>query len=155
MTQVKEKTVDSTKIAKAMVEMMRSLSDVMDYEVDLLTRRDYAGLNGLRTEKARLVRDYQISINKISENPTMLKDVGVDLHRQLRDEGERLDKVAQRNANELRSAIFATQSLVQTIMDNARSQLAENKAYKNLGDVRQRAAAYSPISEAVAIDQSA
>ena len=155
MTQQEKKAAEATKIATAMVEMMRSLTGVMDYEVDLLERQDYAGLNGLRTEKARLVRDYQISINRLSEEPDMLKSAGVDIREKLHAEGLRLDEAAHRNASELKSAILATQAIVQTVMDSARDQLTENDAYKNMSDVSQMAGSYSPISQAVAIDQSA
>lgn len=154
MTQEQKTKVEATKLATAMVDMMESLTGVMDYEVDLLERQDYAGLNGLRLEKAKLVRDYQISIHRLSENPTMLKDAGTDLKLRLRDEGEKLDKASKRNASELESAITATQALVQTVMDSARSQITENNTYKDMRDVRQMASAYSPISQAIAVDQN-
>ena len=155
MTQaVETKSTEATKLATAMLEMMQSLTGVMDYEVDLLERHDYASLNGLRQEKAKLVRDYQVSISRLAENPTMLKDAGVDLRHKLRQEGEKLDEASRRNANELQSAVIATQALVQTVMDTARSQLTENQTYKDLRDVRQMAGSYSPTSPAIAIDQN-
>ncbi len=155
MTQVVEtKSTEATKLATAMVEMMQSLTGVMDCEVDLLERHEYASLNGLRQEKAKLVRDYQISISRLAENPTMLKDTGVDLRHKLRNEGKKLDEASRRNANELQAAVIATQALVQTVMDTARTQMTQNDTYKNLRDVRHMSGSYSPISPAIAIDQN-
>lgn len=155
MTEEQTKKSEATKVAKAMVEMMQSLSGVMDYEVDLLERQDYAGLNGLRTEKAKLVRDYQLSIHRLSEDPDMLKGTSPDVRKRLRIEGKKLDASSVRNARELQSAITATQALVQTVMNSAREQLTQNDGYKNTKDARYMAGVYSPTCQAVAIDQNA
>lgn len=154
MTQVEQTKREATKLAKAMAEMMKSLTGVMNYEVDLLGRQDYAGLNGLRVEKAKLIRNYQLSINRLAQNPDILKETGVDIREGLRTEGVKLDAASKRNAHELKSAIVATQALVQTIMDSARSQLTKDDGYKNTRDVRNMSGAYSPISDAVAIDKN-
>jgi len=154
MTKNQKDKKEVTKLANGIVEMMRSLTGVMDYEVDLLERHDYASLNGLRQEKAKLVRDYKLTINRLSQNPDMLRNAGVDLKELLKVEGKKLDKASSRNAHELQSAITATQSLVQTIMDSARDQLTKDNVYKNTNDLSHMAGQYSPVSPAVAIDQN-
>jgi flagellar biosynthesis/type III secretory pathway chaperone len=146
---------DGTRLAMALVDMMSSLTQMMDYEIDLLKRRDYAGLSGLREEKNRLMRDYELGFGKIAENPSLLETTERSLREKLRTEGERLHLASARNAEGLSAAIQATQSLMQTIIEAAKAQIKTNECYTDPRKNPMMLGVYSPQCEPVAVDRSA
>lgn len=154
MTTEKQKE-EGSKLALAMLQVMESLSNVMDYEVELLNRHDYATLSGLRQEKVKLVRDYQLGINKLAANPDLFSQTEKGLRQKLQQEGRRLEDVSRRNAEGLSVAIRATQSLVQTVMDAARSQSQSNECYSDPRKSPLMLGSYSPTCMPVAVDRTA
>ncbi|MDX9690077.1 MAG: hypothetical protein EOM37_05695 [Proteobacteria bacterium] len=152
---IQTKPVDGARLAMALCDMMSSLTEVMDCEIDLLKRRDYAGLSGLREEKNRLMRNYELGIGKIAENPSLLEETERNVREKLRTEGERLRVASTRNAEGLSAAIQATQSLMQTIVEAAKAQIKTSECYTDPRKNPMMLGVYSPQCEPIAVDRSA
>ncbi len=146
---------DPEKIAVGLLNLMTALSGVMDSEVEVLRRQDYACLNGLRQEKAKLVRDYQLSMGVLSEHPELLKGTSPETKETLRQEGLRLKIASSRNAEGLNAAITATQSLIHTVIDAARGQIMKQEGYEDPRKNPLMLGSYSPMCSPVAVDRTA
>jgi len=146
---------DVSKLARAVEENMKSLSVLMNDELHFLEQQDMAGLLALREEKAKLVREYQEHMAIIIRRPALLKEAPDDVRARLKLSGQTLSEVAQRNAVKLKSAIKATQGLLQIILDAAREGLKTTDCYTDPRKKVTMRSAYSPLCTPVAVNRTA
>jgi len=145
--------IEPEKLADALIGSMTSLTRVMDEEIDLLKKRDYAAMNAVRQQKVRLLRDYSIQHQSLALNPEALKFAPQVKRIRLRTVADGFAQATARNTSELKAAVVATQSLLQTIMDAARK---ENKGSDCYVDTRKDpflSGSYSPICSPVAVSR--
>ncbi len=154
---VEEKAVktDPFKLAASVEETMRSLTALMEKELAFLDKQDMAGLSSLREEKAKLLRAYQEHILTLRQTPSLLKGADEAARGRLREIGEKLAEVGQRNAAVLKAAIAGTQNFLQTVIEAAREGV---KVVDSYADTRKKGGAkkaYSPTCSPIAVDRTA
>jgi FlgN protein. len=146
---------DPARLATALVGLMRSLAETMEDEMDCLNKNDMAGVENLRETKARLVRDYNTNVKLLAQKPDYLRDAPEDMRTTLRVYNNRLEDATQRNAAALRSAIGATQRLIETIVDAARHEIKKNDVYTDPRKMTNVLGSYSPTCVPVAVNRTA
>jgi len=145
--------VEPTKIAEAAMGLMLTLTQVMDKEITLLKDREYVEMEALRTQKARLIREYQVQHQMLGQNPDLLKQAPLAVRERLVKTAGAFAQATERNAKELKAAVMATQSLLQTIMRAARKENRKTDCY---GDPRKdpmMLGSYSPMCDPVAVSR--
>ncbi len=148
-------TPDPARLATALVGLMRSLAETMEDEMDCLKKNDMAGVENLRETKARLVRDYNTNVKLLAQKPDYLRDAPEEMRTTLRVYNNKLEDATQRNAAALRSAIGATQRLIETIVDAARHEIKKSDVYSDPRKMVNMLGSYSPICEPVAVKRTA
>lgn len=149
------KPSEASRLATAVLSVMETLSQVMDREVELLGKQDFAAVTALRDEKAKWSREYRSNMQALMQKPDLLKEASAEERQRLRKQGEVLAQSARRNAGCLRIAIGATQSLVQTVMNVAREQNKSNDCYSDPRKTALTLGSYSPTCTPVAINRTA
>lgn len=148
-------TPDPARLATALVGLMRSLAETMEDEMDCLKKNDMAGVENLRETKARLVRDYNTNVKLLAQKPDYLRDTSEEMRTTLRVYNNKLEDATQRNAAALRSAIGATQRLIETIVDAARHEIKKSDVYSDPRKMVNMLGSYSPLCEPVAVNRTA
>ena len=148
-------TPDPARLATALVGLMRTLAETMEDEMDCLKNNDMAGVENLRETKARLVRDYNTNVKLLAQKPDYLRDAPEEMRTTLRVYNNKLEDATQRNAAALRSAIGATQRLIETIVDAARHEIKKNDVYSDPRKMTNMLGSYSPICVPVAVNRTA
>lgn len=146
----------AVKLAEKVLDLMESLTTVMEQEIELLMSKDYAAMETIRKDKLRITKDYQIHMALIADNDNGLKSISGTLRGRLKEVGLKLARLSERNAVMLKSAITGTQAFLQTVMQAAQKQCRNMESY---GDPRKTQAAtlgsYSPVVNPVAVDRTA
>lgn len=142
-------------LTDAILAVMEALSKALEDETRCLSRQDFNGINTAREAKTRLVRDYQTNIGLLAQKPELLQEAPEDIRARLRATGEKLDKVTQQNVKALQGAIGATQSLIQYVMDTARSETRHTDCYTDPRKTAVVQGRYSPTCKPVAINRTA
>ena len=145
--------VEPEKMADALIGIMGSLTKVMDQEIDLLKQRNYKAMNDVRTQKVRLLRDYYLQHQILGQNPDILKLAQQDKRVKLRTMADHFAQATDRNARELKAAVTATQSLLQTIMDSARRENRRSECYVDTRKDPFMLGSYSPVCDPVAVSR--
>lgn len=147
--------VDSTRMAGALMGIIESLTQTMEVEIECLSKQDFTGIETVREQKARLVRDYQNNVNILAARPDFLHSAPEDVRRKLRAGNEKLEDISQRNAAALRAAIGATQTLIHTVIDAVRKETKETDCYSDPRKMANMLGSYSPICKPVAVNRTA
>lgn len=153
--QMEEQGTDSTRMAGALLGLMKSLTDAMETEMGYLEKQDVAGIEAVREVKARLVRDYHNNVKLLAQRPGLLHEAPVEMRASLRASNEKLELVSQRNAAAIKAAIGATQNLIETIVDAARRENKRTDCYSDPRKLVNVLGSYSPVCAPVAINRTA
>jgi flagellar biosynthesis/type III secretory pathway chaperone len=153
--QTNEQGTDSTRMASALLGLMKSLTDAMETEMTFLEKQDISGIENVRELKARLVRDYNNNVKLLAQRPGLLHEAPPEMRASLRASNERLEQVSQRNAEAIKAAIGATQSLIETIVDAARRETKRTDCYSDPRKLANVLGSYSPLCPPVAVNRTA
>lgn len=153
--QSRDPQAEAIKLAQAVEKVMESLASIMDQETALLAKQNVDGLNALREEKTRLVRDYQLNISVLAQKPELLKEAPADVRDRLRKVGVALEVATKQNALKLQAAISTTQALVQTVIDAARDGTKHTDCYSDPRKSPLMLGSYSPLCLPVAVNRTA
>jgi len=146
-------TIEPEKLADALIGVMSSLTNVMNNEIDLLKKRDYVAMNDVRQQKVRLFRDYCLQYQSLSQHPDALKQASQDTRTKLTVVAQGFARATERNTGELKAAVVATQSLLQTIMDAARKESNRSDCYVDTRKDPFMMGSYSPTCAPVAVSR--
>lgn len=156
-TGLKAKT-DPTKIpvfVTALLNLMEELVQVMVQENDLVLTRDTHEHAQLLLRKQRLTVDYRSSMKLLQNQPEVLETLPEDVRQSLRTLSTKLSDVSERNAKTLRSAITATQRLLQNVIAMIKMEALPKLSYKNPQTAHLELGSFSPTCKAVSVSTTA
>lgn len=153
--EIKSEENNEGRLAVAVLSVMEALARVIEQETEVLEKQDMESLEPLRKEKAKWMLEYHSNMRALSQQPELLKAITKEKRDQLKQAGIVLADAAQRNAERLKTAILATQALVQTVMDTARKPYITNESYRDTRGAQSMRGSYSPTCTPVAVNQTA
>lgn len=158
---VKQTNRDKTGIAApsiavtSMITLMNELSDVMGQEAELVNTRKQQEHAVLLKRKQRLAIDYRSGMKSIAAQPDVLKSLPEEIRLSLRSSAQRLADSADRNGRMLRTAVMATQRLIQSIVSIVKKETLTKTTYANPKTAHLALGTYSPMCKPVAIVRTA
>lgn len=142
-------------ILKGTIALMEELVQIMALEMDLINARKYDEHKELLKKKQRLTMDYRANIKAIAVNPDMLKDVPENLRKAAKAAGQKLADASERNGKYLRTAVVATQRLLQSIISMVKKEVLPDVTYNNPNTAAFELGNYSPTCKPIAVDRTA
>jgi hypothetical protein len=139
----------------SMIALMNELSDLMSQEAELVNARKHQDHALLLKRKQRLTIDYRSGMKSIAAQPDMLKNLPNDLRASLRNSAQRLADITDRNARMLRTAVMATQRLIQSIVSIVKKETLTKDSYTNPKTAHLALGTYSPVCKPVAVIRTA
>ncbi len=145
---------DAPKIVSATVALMEELARVLIEEIDIVTKRMVKEHPELLKVKQKLAMSYRINIKTIAAQPDLLKKLSAEAKEAVRDASQMLARAAADNARILRTAVNASQQLLQNIMSMIKSEVLSKQPYKNAAKAHLQLGNYSPTCPPVAVSRS-
>lgn len=145
--------IEPEKLADALIGIMGSLTKVMDQEIEFLKTRNYVAMNDVRQQKVRLLRDYYHQHQVLDQNPETLRQAPQEKRTKVRIVADAFAQATERNTRELKAAVTATQSLLQTIMEAARRGSKRSECYVDTRRDPLMLGSYSPVCNPVAVSR--
>jgi flagellar biosynthesis/type III secretory pathway chaperone len=136
------------------IGLLKELIELLEIEPDLVLNRKVEEHKALLKRKQKLVLDYRSSMKALINEPEMLKGLPEEPRKALKALGQKLAEVAERNARALRSAVVATQRLIQNIITIVKDEVLPKGAYKNPQTSYMQFGIYSPTCAPVAVRRS-
>jgi len=152
--ELQEKANKIPAFVPALLNLMNELVQVMVQENDLIMTRNSHEHAQLLQRKQRLTIDYRASMKMLEAQPDILKTLPEDIRRSLRTGANKLADVAQRNAKSLRSAIIATQRLLQNVIAMIKLEALPKTSYKNPKTAHLQLGGYSPTCRPVSVSRT-
>ena len=109
----------------------------------------------VRQRKQRLTVDYRAGLKSVAAQPEELKNLPPDVRSALKASAQRLSDATERNARMLRTAVLATQRLIQNIISIVRKETLAKPGYVNPNTAHLALGTYSPVCKPVAISRTA
>jgi hypothetical protein len=119
--------------AEGLITAMDDLGDVLRQEISCLKTLDFAGVRGLSDIKARLVRHYEEAVRRLRVEEEVLKAMPPDLRQRLQAATKIFRDTVDQNQSILRSALRASQIVVNTMVGTINSERALDGTYSNKG----------------------
>lgn len=126
------KTNSTAKTTLTLVEEMRSIMEILEKENNLICARDYSTLDEVRIQKTSRLRSYQNTYHAFLNNADLLREATEAQKAQLKETAIRFSQEVEKNARLVKTALQATQSLLQTIMNAARKDATKKTGYADL-----------------------
>ena len=139
----------------AMINLMEELSQIMGQEAELVNGRKQKEHAVLLKRKQRLTIDYRAGMKSIAAQPDLLKSLPDDLRAALKASAQKLGDVTDRNAKMLRTAVMATQRLIQNIVSIVKKEALTKPGYSDPRTAHMALGVYSPVCKPVAVSQTA
>lgn len=139
----------------AIIGVMDELSQIMGQEADLVNTRQQTEHAMLLKRKQRLTVDYRAGMKSIAAQPDMLKELPVNVRSSLRASAQKLAEMTDRNARMLRTAVMATQRLIQNIVSIVKQEALTKPGYVNPMTAHMALGTYSPVCKPVAVSRTA
>jgi hypothetical protein len=139
----------------ALINLMEELIQIMVQEADLVNGRKRTEHAELLKRKQRLTVDYRAGMKSIAAQPEMLKELPEGTRRSLREVAQKLADVTDRNARMLRTAVMATQRLIQSIVSIVKQEAFTKTGYVNPKTAHLMLGTYSPVCKPVAVVKTA
>ena len=136
-------------VLRAVITLIDELVALMNQEVKLVELRRGAEHAELLKKKQRLTVDYRAALKSIALQPNLLKQVPDDLRNAAKAAASRLAEASEKNSRLLRTAIVASQQLIQTIVGLVKEEVMPKNAYGNPFGQKQLRGAYSPTCQPV------
>ena len=141
--------------ATAMLGLMNELAQIMAQEAEFVNKRDQTAHAALLKRKQRLTMDYRAGMKSVAAEPAVLKQLPEDLRLALRTSAQKLAEISERNARMLRTAVMATQRLIQNIVSIVKQEALTTPGYVNPATAHLALGTYSPICKPVAVSRTA
>jgi hypothetical protein len=135
----------------SLIALLGELVELLNSEPDLVLGRKLDAHRQLLKRKQKLALDYRTGMKSLMAQPDLLKNLPEDTRRVLRTLGQKLADSAERNARALRTAVVATQRLIQNIITAVKDEVLPKGAYENPAQIQ---GAYSPTCTPVAVRRS-
>lgn len=142
-------------IVKGTIALMEELVQILNQEMELINARNYEEHKELLKKKQRLTMDYRANIKTIAMQPDMLKQVPENLRKAAKAAGQKLAEASDRNAKYLRTAVVATQRLLQSIISMVKKEVLPETTYNNPNTAAFELGNYSPTCKPLAINRTA
>ena len=136
-------------VLRSVISLIDELVAVMNQEVSLVELRRAKEHAELLKKKQRLTVDYRAALKSIALQPQLLKQVPDDLRNAAKAAAARLAEASEKNSRLLRTAIVASQQLIQTIVGLVKEEVMPKGAYGNPFGQKQVKGAYSPTCQPV------
>ena len=136
-------------VLRSVIALIDELVALMNQEVGLVEKRRTAEHAELLKRKQRLTVDYRAALKSIALQPHLLKTVPNDLRLAAKAAAARLAEASEKNARLLRTAIVASQQLIQTIVGLVKDEVMPKGGYHNPFGQKQVRGAYSPTCQPV------
>jgi len=140
---------------KSMINLMEELTQVLSREEELVNGRKLQEHAVLLKRKQRLTIDYRSGMKSIAAQPEMLKNLPDEIRASLRSAAQKLADVTDRNARMLRTAVMATQRLIQSIVSMVKKEALAKPGYSNPKTAHMALGTYSPVCKPVAVSRTA
>lgn len=145
----------ATTAVTALLGLMEELSRIMNEEADLVNNRRQKEHAGLLKRKQRLTIDYRAGMKSVAAQPELLKELPEEIRRALRASAQKLADATDRNAKMLRTAVMATQRLIQNIVSIVKKEALTKPGYKDPRTAHMALGVYSPVCKPVAVSRTA
>lgn len=149
----KAKPLDGIPGVTAMIKLMTELAGIMDQEIVLVNGRQQPEHAVLLKRKQRLTLDYRAGMKSLSAQG-VLKQLPQELHESLKSAAMNLSEASDRNAKTLRTAVLATQRLVQNIVSIVKQEALTKPGYINPTTAHLALGTYSPTCKPVALNRT-
>jgi hypothetical protein len=121
----------------------------------MIPLRKFTEHAALLKRKQRLTIDYRANMKAIAAQPDLLKDLPEAMRLKIKEMAQKLADVTDRNAKMLRTAVMATQRLIQNIISIVKSEVLPKSGYKNPTTAHLALGTFSPTCQAVAYNRTA
>jgi hypothetical protein len=139
----------------AMINLMEELSHIMGQETELVNGRKQKEHAVLLKRKQRLTIDYRAGMKSIAAQPELINSLPDDLRVALKASAQKLAEITDRNAKMLRTAVMATQRLIQNIVSIVKKEALTKPGYTDPRTAHMALGVYSPVCKPVAVSQTA
>jgi hypothetical protein len=136
------------------IALLKELIDILEAEPDMVLGRKIDAHKNLLKRKQKLALEYRTSMKALINEPDMLRQLPEDARKTLKLLGQKLAEAADRNARALRSAVVATQRLIQNIIAIVKDEVLPKGAYRNPQTSYMQFGVYSPTCVPVAVRRS-
>lgn len=131
-----------------------SLVQLLVDEVELVKARKTVEHAELLKQKQRLTLDYRANMKSIAAQPELFKQASDETRAIIRNAAQRLADATDTNAKMLRSAITATQRLIQNIMSVVKKEKLTQPGYVNPNTLHLALGTYSPTCKPVSVSRT-
>lgn len=114
--------------------VMCDLMALMEEEVRLVKKGDLAKMQALVPNKKKLIQSYESNVAALRAVGPALKNCDPAKRAFVREMGQKMEKITQRNATVLQGAITATRCLFENIIKALRHEALPSLGYAHLGD---------------------
>lgn len=142
-------------MANALIENMASLISVMEQENDLLAAQDFMGIEAIKSLKSRLAVNHQANLKSLAAEPALLKEMTDIERKKLKEIGQILQVVSQKNAIALQAGMRITEVMLQNIVSLVRKEVLTKPAYADPRQSQLASGLHSPTCPPVAINRTA
>ncbi|MDD5587010.1 MAG: hypothetical protein PHY92_08685 [Alphaproteobacteria bacterium] len=142
-------------LVDATLGVMTELAAVLGDEIKLLKKNDMTAMNELLRRKNKLVIDYQSNMKVIAANPDLIRQASGEMRNRLKAAGNRLAGVTERNAAALKTAVGATQRLIQHVIKAVKDEALPRQSYSDPRLAHMELGTYSPTCRPVAVVRTA
>jgi hypothetical protein len=115
----------------SVIAVLKELIDIMEAEPAMVLERKLTLHGDLLKRKQKLALEYRSSMKALLAQPEMLKQLSEEVRKTLKLLAQKLVEVSERNARALRTAVVATQRLIQNIVSIVKDEVLPKGAYKN------------------------
>lgn len=136
------------------IALINELVEIMAAEPDLVIKRQLEAHQLLLKRKQKLTMDYRTNMKALIAQPEILKQLPDDRRRALKTACQRLAESVDKNARMLRTAVLATQRLVQNIIALVKSEVLPKSGYTNPHTAHLVLGTYSPTCTPVAVNRT-
>ncbi len=138
-------------VIEELLVLINSFSNVLVAETDALKEINFKKVDSLQEEKKNLAKQYQTSIQDLSDRKDELTNLDINTREKLKQTRTHFNTILEANLNALDAARNSNQRLVDYILDIARQSIKEDHQvnYSNMG----RTATYKSASTSMAIDE--
>ncbi len=142
------------KIIIATIALMEELARVFFLEIDIVSNRRLKEHPEVLKYKQKLAMDYRANMKAIAAEPDLVKKLPADAKEVLKETAQKLAMATEKNALILRTAVSATQQLIQNIVAMVKVEMSSTKPYKNSAKAHLALGTYSPTCDPVSISRT-
>jgi hypothetical protein len=153
--QARSEKIEIPVLVTATLAIMDELTALLAQEIDLVPARQIEKHAELLKRKQRLTMDYRANIKSFAAQPDILKPLSDGLRAKIKDSAQKLAEMTDRNAKMLRTAVVATQRLIQNIVTLVKKEVMPIQGYKNPNTAHMALGTYSPTCKPVAGSRTA